>query len=122
MKKQSVWDNCSMLADKNTSATSFVLSVAEVRNSQCLVDSLVNAKPCVYLGCMGDSISAVRPENIWDRNNSSRELRNRSSGILTRSWNADSSQTRYVDSGWSYCRFKRGIERTCTPNSFSESV
>lgn len=54
MKKQSVWDNCSMLADKNTSATSFVLSIAEVRNSQCLVDSLVNAKPCVYLGCMGD--------------------------------------------------------------------
>lgn len=53
-----------MLADKNTTATSFVLSVAEVRNSQCLVDSLVNAKPCVYLGCMGDSISAVRPENI----------------------------------------------------------
>lgn len=44
MKKQSVWDNCSMLADKNTSATSFVPSVAKVRNSQCLVDSLVNAK------------------------------------------------------------------------------
>lgn len=115
MKKQSVWDNCSMLADKNTSATSFVLSVAEVRNSQCLVDSLVNAKPCVCLGCMGDSISAVRPEIFWDRNNSSRELHNRSSGILTRSCNADSSQTQYVDSGWSYCRFKRGIERTCIP-------
>lgn len=97
MKKQSVSDNCSMLADKNTSATSFMLSVAEVRNSQCLVDSLVNAKPCVYLGCMGDFISAVRPENIWDRKNSSRELRNRSSGILTRSCNADSSQTRYAE-------------------------
>lgn len=107
-----------MLADKNTTATSFVLSVAEVRNSQCLVDSLVNAKLCVYLGCMCDFISAVRPENIWDRNNSSQGLHNRSSGILTRLCDADSSQTRYVDSGWSYCRFKRGIERTCIPQFF----
>lgn len=120
MKKQSVWENCSMLADKNTSATSFVLSVAEVRNSQCLVDSLVNAKPCVCLGCMGDSISAVRPEKIWDRNNSSRELRNRSSGILTRSCNADSSQTRRDMStpAGAIAVFKRGIERTCIPEFF----
>lgn len=113
-----------MLADKNTSATSFVLSIAEVRNSQCLVDSLVNAKPCVYLGCMGDFISAVRLENIWDRNNSSRILHNRSSGILTRSCNADSSQTRRDMStpAGAIAALSAGSRGLASPNSFSESV